>query len=45
MFREDAHAAPDAVWLQVQPRGSARVPQAELFVLESNSEQSPEQLQ
>ena len=30
---QDAHAAPEEVWLLRQPRGSARVPPAELFVL------------
>ena len=32
-LRGDAQAAPVVVWLLVQPRGSARVPQAKLFVL------------
>ncbi len=32
-LREDAHAAQVVVWLLMQPSGSARVPQAELFVL------------
>ena len=32
-LRGDAHAAPVVVWLLMQPRGSARVPLAELFVL------------
>ena len=31
-LRGDAHAAPVVVWLLMQPRGSAGVPLAELFV-------------